>query len=248
MVAFFGDKYGKHVRVINAGGQASAQVTQPSYDGFSQELCGGCHCKRTGDLGLFKLISEGAIASGVRRIEAVAGLAALDLVERNQKSLEQACETLHTNSNDLQTRLTALLDNQKKLEKELEKVKAALASAKAADVLNEATDVDGVHVLTLKLDSASPDELRGMADELKQKFNGIVLLAGPNQDKVGILVLVTPDYVKQGYQAGKLVKEVAKRLGGGGGGRADMAMAGAKDLSKLDEVLAQFADIIRANK
>ena len=103
-------------------------------------------------------------------------------------------------------------------------------------------------VLTLKLDSASPDELRGMADELKQKFNGIVLLAGPNQEKVGILVLVTPDYVKQGYQAGKLVKEVAKRLGGGGGGRADMAMAGAKDLSKLDEVLAQFADIIRANK
>lgn len=248
VVAFFGDKYGKRVRVINAGGQASAQVAQPSYDGFSQELCGGCHCKRTGDLGLFKFVSEGAIASGVRRIEAVAGLAALDLVERNRKSLEQACETLHTNSNDLQTRLSALLDNQKKLEKELEKVKAALASAKAADVLNEATDVDGVPVLTLKLDSASPDELRGMADELKQKFNGIVLLAGPNQDKVGILVLVTPDYVKQGYQAGKLVKEVAKRLGGGGGGRADMAMAGAKDLSKLDEVLAQFAEIIRANK
>ena len=161
-----------------------------------------------GDLGLFKFVSEGAIASGVRRIEAVAGLAALELVERNQKSLEQACETLHTNSADLQTRLSALLDNQKKLEKELEKAKAALASAKAADVLNEATDVDGVPVLTLKLDSASPDELRGMADELKQKFNGIVLLAGPNQEKVGILVLVTPDYVKQGYQAGKLVKGV----------------------------------------
>ena len=184
----------------------------------------------------------------MRRIEAVAGLAALELVENQQNSLEQACETLHTNSADLPTRLNALLDNQKKLEKELEKVKAALASAKAADVLSEAVEVDGVPVLTLKLDSASPDELRNMADELKQKFNGIVLLAGPNQDKVGILVLVTPDYIKQGYQAGKLVKEVAKRLGGGGGGRADMAMAGAKDLSKLNEVLAQFADIIRTQK
>ncbi|MGM9999115.1 MAG: alanine--tRNA ligase [Candidatus Bruticola sp.] len=246
VIAFFGDKYGNKVRVINVGGQASSAANEPNYDGFSQELCGGCHCRRTGDIGLFKIVSEGAIASGVRRIEAAAGLAALELTERTQKSLDQACEILHTNGAELGNRLTAVLENQKKLEKELEKAKSALASAKAADVLNQAIQVDGIPVLTIKLDSASPDELRSMADEIKQKFSGIAMLAGPNQGKVGLLVLVTPEYVKQGYQAGKLVKEAAKRLGGGGGGRADMAMAGAKDLSKLDEVMAQFSEIIKA--
>lgn len=248
VTAFFGDKYGKVVRVVNAGGACSALAETPSYDGFSQELCGGCHCRRTGDLGLFRIVSEGAIASGVRRIEAAAGSAALEIIAAEKNELEAACEALHAAPRDLNARIASLLEGQKKLEKELAKLKASVASAQAQDAAKQAQDVDGVPVLVMKVDSAAPDELRTVADELKQRFSGIAVLAGPNSGKVGLLVLVTPDYVKSGWKAGNLVKELAKRLSGGGGGRPDMAMAGAKDLDKLDEVLAQTAEIVRAQK
>ena len=246
VIAFFGDKYGQRVRVLNVGGEASAACSTPCYDGFSQELCGGCHVKRTGDIGLFKILSESAIAAGVRRIEAVAGCAAYEWVSNQQHDLENACGLLHATPHNLVERITANLEHQKKLERELEKVKTALAAAKAGSVLDQAIDVDGIPTLVLKLESAAPDELRKMADELKQKFAGIIILAGPNNGKVGLLAAVTPDYVKQGCQAGRIVKDLAQRLGGGGGGRPDMALAGAKDLSRLDEVLGQAAEVVRS--
>ena len=247
VIAFFGDKYGQKVRVINVGGEDSSK-SEPKYDGFSQELCGGCHCTHTGDIGLFKFISEGAIAAGVRRIEAVTGLSALELVNEEEKSLEKSCELLHTTSRDLPQRLETILDHQKKLERELNRLKEEIAASKAANIGDSVQTVEGIPYLIYKLDSATPDELRKMADQLKQKFQGIAILAGPNQDKVGLLVLVTPDYVKAGFQAGKLIKELAKELGGGGGGRPDMALAGAKDLARLDEVLAKVPEIIKGQK
>ena len=248
VISFFGDKYGQRVRVLNVGGSQSAQIEDPCYDGFSQELCGGCHCTRTGDLGSFKFISEGAIAAGVRRVEAVAGMAAFDFVANEEQHLRCACQDLHANPQELNQRLHNLLEQQKRLERELEKAKANLACAQAKDVLSQARTLAGVPTLVLRLESASPDELRQMADQLKERFQGIAILAGPNQGKVGLLALVTPQYVKEGYQAGKIVKELAKLLGGGGGGRPDMALAGAQNLAELENALGRVEEIIAAQK
>ncbi|MBQ7529860.1 hypothetical protein IJT10_08205 [bacterium] len=220
---------------------AKTRPREPKYGGFSQELCGGCHCTHTGDIGLLKFISEGAIAADVRRIEAVTGHFALELIKDERCSLEKACEFLHTSKNDLPQHLDSLLENQKKLERELDKLKEAIAASKAANISDSVQTIAGIPYLLYKLDSVTLDELRKMADQLKQKFQDIAILAGPNQDKVVLLVLVTLDYVKAGFQAGKLVKE----LGGGDGDRYDMALAGAKDLARLDEVLAQVPEIIK---
>lgn len=246
VTAFFGDKYGEVVRVINVGGQASAAQTTPAYDGYSIELCGGTHCHRTGDLGLFKFTSEGAIASGVRRVEAVVGQAAYDYVNRQLESLTNAADRLHTTPHELDCRLEAVLANQKKLEKELAEAKKSAAQAQASDLTSKVQDVEGIPVLVLELADGTPDYLRQMADELRANFQGVALLAGKNNDKAGLLALVHADYVKRGYHAGNLVKQVAQKLGGNGGGRPDMALAGGKDLEKLAEVLAEVPSIIAA--
>lgn len=248
VIAFFGDKYGNTVRVINVGGCQASHAAQPAYDGFSIELCGGCHCKRTGDIGMFKIVSESAIAAGVRRIEAVAGSACAEYLNQAVHALDTACEVLHSPRPDLTTRIEALLDTQKKLERELAEAKQAVAKAQAGNILDQVTDAEGIPVLALDLGEAAPDYLRQMADELKQKFNGVALLGGRSGAKVNLLALVTPDFVKQGFHAGNLVKEAAKRLGGGGGGRPDMAQAGAKDAAKLPEVLGQAAEIVKSQR
>ncbi|MBQ7502385.1 alanine--tRNA ligase [bacterium] len=248
VIAFFGDKYGARVRVVNVGSELSENASAPRYDGFSQELCGGCHCKRTGDIGLFKIVSEGAIAAGIRRIEAVTGSYALELTEEKDQILENACALLHATQANLNERLAAALEAQKKAEKELARMKDAVAAEKAAQAAQQVQDVDGTPLLVLKVDNAVPEELRKVSEKLRDTFKGVAVLGGPNKEAVGLLVSVSPDYVKQGYKAGNIVKELAARLDGKGGGRPDMAMAGGKNLAKLDEVLAQAADILRLQK
>lgn len=244
VTAFFGDKYGEVVRTINVGGQASGGQSERAFDGFSLELCGGTHTSRTGDIGMFRFISEGAIAAGVRRVEAVVGSAAYRSMREDQEYLAAAAERVHAAPAELAHRIDALLDNQKKLEKELAEAKRTIAQAQTADLASAAVMVDGVPVLAHIFPDADAAYLRQAADELRAHFAGIAVLAGTDGGKVSLLTLVTPDYVKQGHHAGKLIKRVASELGGGGGGRPDLAQAGAKDTAKLPEVMANIASML----
>ncbi len=246
VIAFFGDKYGDEVRVINIGGSHSGAMAEPVFDGYSQELCGGTHTRRTGDLSLFRFLSEGAIAAGVRRVEAVVGDTAQDSIRRDLEVLERSAARLHTTPAELERRLEALLDGQKRLERELAEARRASARSRVADLAASALQVDGVPLLAADVGDGDADYLLQLADGLREKFQGVAVLAGTAGDRVGLLAMVTPAYVKAGYHAGNLIRQVAKELGGGGGGRPDLAQAGARDASKLPEVLAAVPDMLRA--
>ena len=248
VIAFFGDKYGDRVRVINIGGSQAGELPEPVYDGYSMELCGGTHVRRTGEIGLFRFLSEGAIAAGVRRVEAVVGEAAQESVRRDLEVLERASARLHTTPAELERRLDALLDNQKKLERELAEARRASARSRVADLAASGIQVDGVPLVAVDVGDGDAEYLRQLADGLREQFQGVAVLAGTTGDRVGLLVLVTPVFVKQGYHAGNLVKLVAQQLGGGGGGRPDLAQAGGKEASKLPEVLRAVPDLLRASQ
>jgi len=246
VIAFFGDKYGDRVRVLNIGGRYSGQMPEPLFDGYSKELCGGTHTLRTGDIGLFRFLSEGAIASGVRRVEAVVGSAAEESVHRDLELLERASARLHTTPAELERRLEALLEGQKKLERELAEARKASARSRVADLAASALQVDGVPLLATDVGDGDADYLLQLADGLREKFQGVAVLAGVTGERVGLLALVTPAYVKAGYHAGNLIRQVARELGGGGGGRPDLAQAGAKDASRLPQVLAAVPEMLKA--
>ncbi len=247
VLSFFGDKYGEVVRVINTGGVQSGQHDEHHlFDGYSQELCGGTHVCHTGDLGYFRFVSEGAIAAGVRRVEAVVGRAAQMHARQDQLLLSEAVEKLHTNSGSLLTHLDTMLAQKKQLERELEEMKQAMAKAKTGELLNKVQTIGDLPVLVSSFENSNGEGLRQISLALgDHKFQGIAVLAAPATDKVNLLVLVTPEYVKQGYHAGKLIKAIASDLGGGGGGRPDMAQAGAKNVAKLSEVLANIASYLQ---
>ena len=224
-MALFGEKYGDRVRVIRIGD-------------FSTELCGGTHLDATGQIGLFKVTAEGAVASGVRRIEAVTGEPALAHVGREEAALRESAGLLKIPPLELPRRLAALLEDQKRLEKQLAQLETKLARSQAQDLAAAAKQVAGVPVLVTRLDGLDPDGLRAVVDTLRDRLpTGIILLGSATDGKVSLVAAVSKDLTKR-FPAGRLVQEIAKMVGGGGGGRPDLAQAGGKDAAKLDDALA----------
>ncbi|RFU65807.1 alanine--tRNA ligase [Peribacillus glennii] len=224
-MALFGEKYGKIVRVVQVGH-------------YSLELCGGCHVPNTAVIGLFKIVSESGIGAGTRRIEAVTGAGAYQAMADQISVLKEAASKLKANPKDLPSRIEGVLAEMKELQKENESLAAKLGNIEASSLVSQVQEVNGVNVLAAKVQAADMNNLRAMADDLKQKLGSAIIVLGSAQDgKVNLIAAVTKDYIAQGFHAGKLVKEVAARCGGGGGGRPDMAQAGGKDPQKLDSAL-----------
>lgn len=225
-MALFGEKYGDNVRVLSMGGD------------FSVELCGGIHAKRTGDIGLMKIISEGGVASGIRRIEAVTGAAALAYLNAAEEQLKEAASLVKGSRENLVDKLSAVLERNRQLEKQLEQLQAKAASAAGDDLSSSAVDVKGVKVLTARLDGQDGKALLALVDQLKNKLGRAVILLGSlHEDKVVLVAGVTKDLTGQ-LKAGDLMKQAAAAVGGKGGGRPDMAQGGGVDAAALDAALA----------
>src|SRR5438034_9237432 len=224
-MALFGEKYGDRVRVVKIGD-------------FSTELCGGTHLDTTGQIGFFKVAEEGAVASGVRRIEAVAGTAAVEAVARRERVLREITDILKIGAEEAPQRLRRLLDEQKALERQLAEMETKLARGKADDLVASARQVNGVAVVAGRIDGLDADGLRAVADTLRDRLgSGVVCVGSVLDGRVNLVAAVTRDLVKR-FPAGKLIQEVAQAAGGRGGGRPDLAQAGAADPGKLDSALA----------
>jgi len=233
-MALFGEKYGDVVRVVQVGK-------------YSIELCGGIHVGNTSQIGTFKLIGESGIGSGVRRIEAVTGRHAYTYMESQFDLLKQAAGLLKSNTADVPKRIEALFGQVKELGRDNESLQAKLSRIEAGSLTDKATTVGDVTVLTAEVSAPSMDALRGIVDELKSKLpSAVIVLGAVQEDKVNLVASVSPDLVKKGLHAGKLVKEAAALCGGGGGGRPDMAQAGGKDASKLANALKLAEELVLA--
>jgi alanyl-tRNA synthetase len=220
----FGEKYGDEVRVLTIGN--------------STELCGGTHVSRTGDIGLFKIVAESGVAAGVRRIEAVTGQGALEYVQHMEATVSKAAQALKASPDEISTRIAAMQDQVKALEKELAQAKGKLASNQGDELVSSAVDVKGIKVLSAKLEGADAKALRETMDKLKDKLkSAAIVLAAVDGDKVQIAAGVTADVMAK-IKAGDLVNFVAGQVGGKGGGKPDMAMAGGTDASQLPQALA----------
>ena len=230
-MALFGEKYDDEVRVLSMGE-------------FSIELCGGTHVSRTGDIGLFKIVSEGGIASGVRRIEAVSGSGAVSYVQQLEQQAQSVASALKGDLFSISERVQQALERSKQLEKEIDQLKAKLASQAGASLLEQAENVAGATVLITQLSATEPKALRTMLDELKNKLNsGVILLATVNDDKISLIAGVTSDLTGK-VHAGQLVGWAAEQLGGKGGGRPDMAQAGGSDTAALPAVMAAAKKLV----
>jgi alanyl-tRNA synthetase len=228
----FGEKYGDVVRVLNIGS--------------SIELCGGTHVKRTGDIGLFKIVAESGVAAGVRRVEAVTGMGALARVKTQEQQLQQVADAVKTQPQEAAARIAQILDNVKSLEKELAALKSKLASSQGDELLAQAEDMNGVKVLAAKLDGADAAVLRETMDKLKDKLkSAVILLAAVSDGKVSLIAGVTADATAK-VKAGELVNFVAQQVGGKGGGRPDMAQAGGTQPEHLAKALASVPDWVKA--
>ncbi|WP_041090369.1 alanine--tRNA ligase [Jeotgalibacillus soli] len=224
-MALFGEKYGSVVRVVSIGD-------------YSLELCGGCHVPNTAAIGLFRIVSEAGIGAGTRRIEAVTGEAAYRYMNEQIGLLQQAAQLLKTNTKDVVTRIQAVQSELKEVQRENESLQAKMSNIEASNIMDRVQTVNGVTVLAEKVQVSDMNALRSMADDVKNKLgSGILVLIAVQGDKVQIIAGVTKDLIDKGFNAGKLVKEVATLCGGGGGGRPDMAQAGGKDPSKVEEAL-----------
>ncbi|PES88374.1 alanine--tRNA ligase [Bacillus anthracis] len=233
-MALFGEKYGDVVRVVQVGD-------------YSLELCGGCHVDNTASIGIFKIVAESGIGAGTRRIEAVTGKSAYELMNDQVGLLKEAAGKMKTNPKDILTRVDGLFAEVKQLQKENESLAAKLSNIEAGNLTDSVMTVAGVNVLAAKVNVADMNNLRTMMDDLKNKLeSAVVVLASVNDDKVNILAGVTKDLISQGYHAGKLVKEVASRCGGGGGGRPDMAQAGGKNPAQVEEALAFVQEYVKS--
>ncbi|MGB4487669.1 MAG: alanine--tRNA ligase [Pseudomonas veronii] len=233
-MALFGEKYGDNVRVLSMGGN------------FSVELCGGIHANRTGDIGLLKIISEGGVASGVRRIEAVTGAAALAYLNAAEEQLKEAASLVKGSRDNLIDKLSAVLERNRALEKQLEQLQAKAASAAGDDLSASAQDVKGVNVLAARLDGQDGKALLALVDQLKNKLGrAVILLGSVHEDKVVLVAGVTKDLTGQ-LKAGDLMKQAAAAVGGKGGGRPDMAQGGGVDAGALDAALALTVPFVEA--
>jgi alanyl-tRNA synthetase len=224
-MALFGEKYGDIVRVVRIGH-------------YSLELCGGCHVRNTAQIGLFKLVSESGIGSGVRRIEALTGRYAYAYLDEQFGTLKSAASLLKSAAADVPKRIESLQADVRQLQRDVESLQGKLGRLEAADLAGGARTVGGVTLLAARVNAVGMDALRGLADELKAKLGSAVLALGAaDGDKVNLVVAVTPDLTAKGLHAGKLIKELAAICGGGGGGKPELAQAGGKEPAKLDEAL-----------
>ncbi|MEW6039813.1 MAG: alanine--tRNA ligase [Pseudomonadota bacterium] len=231
-MALFGEKYGDEVRVLKIGD-------------FSTELCGGIHARRAGDIGLFKIVSETGVAAGVRRIEAVTGAAAVEAVEATERLLQRLAERMKAGRDALEERLDQVLEKNRALEKELERLKAKAAGAAGSDLVSRAVDVAGVKVLAARVDDADAKTLRELVDQLKDKLgSAAIVLAAVEGEKVSLIAGVTKDQTGR-IRAGDLVNSVATRVGGKGGGRPDLAQAGGNRPEALQGALAGVPEWVR---
>ncbi|MFN4161017.1 MAG: DHHA1 domain-containing protein, partial [Stenotrophomonas sp.] len=231
-MALFGEKYGERVRVLRFG-EAST------------ELCGGTHVGRTGDIGLFKIVSEGGVSAGVRRIEAVTGQGALDYVAAEERRLHETAQLLGGNASDVADKLRALLERQKKLERELEQLKAKAASSATGDLAAQAQEVAGIKVLAARLEGFDAKSLREAMDRLKQQLgDAVVVLAGAEGGKAALVAGVSGAALGK-VKAGEVLADVARQTNGKGGGRPDMAQGGGEDGPALRAALAGVPDWVR---
>jgi alanyl-tRNA synthetase len=233
-MALFGEKYDKDVRVLRVGD-------------FSMELCGGTHVQRAGDIGLFKIISEGGVAAGVRRIEALTGEAAVEYVEQNDTLLKDVAGLVRGNRDDLKDKVRDALERMRQMEREIRTLKDRLASGKGVDLASEAVEVGGIKVVARKVDGADAAALRTAVDQLKERLRSavVVLASVENAAKVTIVAGVTADQAAR-VRAGDLVGAIAAQIGGRGGGKPEFAQAGGNNPAALDAALAQVPELVRA--
>lgn len=232
-MALFGEKYGDVVRVVNMGG-------------YSVELCGGVHLKNTAQAGSFKIVSEGGVAAGVRRIEALTGEGALKFYQSQGDELKQICAITKTTSENMVKHIEDLLKQQKEMAKEIEALKAKMAGSAAEDIIKNAENVNGVNVVCAVIEDTDTNGLKTMGDELKNKLgSAVVVLASVKEGKIGLVAMATDDAVKKGAHSGNIIKAAAAVCGGGGGGKPNMAQAGGKDASKLAEAVEKAKEVIK---
>ena len=230
----FGEKYGDIVRVVKAGD-------------FSTEFCGGTHVANSGEIGLFKIVSEASVAAGVRRITAYTGFGSLAYLNLNEMAVKAVASILKTSENEVEERTQAVISDNKEMEKEIQALNAEITKLKSADMFSKPTLVDGLELYIAKIEGTTPDALRSMGDDLKNKGENVVaLIAGVNGEKANLVAVCGKNAIAKGVKAGDLVREIAKLAGGGGGGRPDSAMAGAKDISKLDDALAAVEQTVKS--
>lgn len=234
-MALFGEKYGDIVRVVQV-------------DDYSIELCGGCHVQNTAEIGMFKIVSEGGVGAGVRRIEAVTGKRAYQYMNEQYRYLKEAGKRLKAKQlREVPEKITSLQQQIRALERENESLHAKLGNMEAMEILESVQEVNGIPVIAAQLSSQDMDGLRHTVDELKQKLkSGIIVVGTVKNNKVNLVAGVTKDLVAKGYKAGQIVKEVAQICGGGGGGRPDMAQAGGKQPEKLSEAIKEVPNIIKS--
>lgn len=231
--ALFGEKYGDIVRVINIGG-------------YSIELCGGTHLKNSAQIGSFKIVSESGVAAGVRRIEAVTGFGALDFYDERENIILNICENLKANPKNVVAKSLSITEENRKLLKEIESLKSKLSSGLLDEILNQKETINGVDVLLTKVSNMDMDTLRNMGDKIKEKLSDYaILLASDNDGKVNFIAMCSDSVIKANIKAGDIVKTAATICGGGGGGRPNMAQAGGKDPSKIDEAIKCALDFIK---
>ena len=231
-MALFGEKYEEKVRVVSMGD-------------FSRELCGGTHVANTGEITLFKIVSESGISAGVRRIEALTGTHVLDYYKKMEQELTEASRLVKTTPAELLEKLNHLLAENKALHSENESLKSKMAQNSLGDVMDKVVEIKGVKLLAAKLDDVDMNGLRELGDQLKEKLgDGVVILSSVKDGKVSLLAMATDAAMKAGAHAGNLVKALAKEVGGGGGGRPNMAQAGGKDPSKLDAAMAMAGTLL----
>jgi len=237
VMQFFGDKYGDTVRVVQIGGAAH------KLDGYSMELCGGTHTRATGEIGLFRIIGENAIAAGVRRIEAVAGLTAFDAMKSDRELIRAVAGKINSPIHELEKKVAALLDHQKELEKSLKAAIQRNAAQTASWLLTRATEANGVPLITQNFPDSDGDYLQAVVDALKGRFQGVVVLGGAANGSVALAASVSPEFTAK-VQAGKIIQQIAPIIGGKGGGKPDNARGGGKDASKLEEALVKARSLV----
>jgi alanyl-tRNA synthetase len=230
-IALFDEKYGETVRVVSAGD-------------FSKELCGGTHCKATGEIGLCVITSEGSVASGIRRIEALTGKSAFSYLRDRREELKEIEGLLKTEAPV--EKIEKLISDTKKMEKEIQKLKTGSSRDMISDALNKAQDIDGIKIVNIRQDGLNPNELRLLADNVKDRINsGIIVISSVVEGNAAIICMVTKDLTDR-YHAGEIIKNLSKNAGGKGGGKPDMAQGGTKEVEKLDAALSALPDIIKA--
>ena len=231
-LAFFGDKYGDRVRVVKIGG-------------FSTELCGGTHVERSGEIGLFKLPFESGVAAGVRRVEAFTGEGALELISSYEQRLKEIGALVRGSADDAVDKVKKLLERQRELEREIEKLRGKFGKDQIPELLEKKQSVDGANILVSRVDGLDAKQLRDMADQINEKLgSGVVVLASAGETNVNLVASVSKDLTKK-YHAGNIIKELARMVGGGGGGRPDFAQAGGKEPGQIAAALKRAEELIR---